>query len=481
MSPLTLTVAKASGILDRMGRMTRAEMLELQFVKLKRQLERLYHTNAFYRDKLVAVGAHPDRIRSLREFRERVPLSTKADFLSDQEDAPPFGRRVGVPHEEIALVNMTGGTSGQGQEVYGRTYADVVVQGYFHCLPWFMAGLRPGHFAMNCVPAGGLTTGGWGPPDGFRIAGAGAIHVGGTMTTDAKIAMMQRFPNVNFIYASTNYVMTLAEGLRRAGIDPKVAFPGLKSIFLVAEAYSLEWAERMREFWGAELHEGYGSTQAAGFAHVTCQHGVTRPDGQRGIMHAFEWHTLIEIIDPDTGEPAEPGEDGEIIVTNLDIVGAPVLRFSTRDRARYLPYQTCACGRPWDGIESGTVGRYDDMLKIRGNNVWPAAVDAAIFAFPEVEEYSGRVYVDEAGRTEVEVMVALTPEGETLSSEPLTRLLDAITGRIKETTNVRMGIRPMKREDLPNFAYKARRWRDERQEGYHRFARKGEKEESRDG
>ncbi len=471
MGRVEIHASTASGILDRMGRMTRAELLALQFGKLKRQLDRLYHTNAYYRARLDAAGAHPDKIDSLKAFRELVPLSTKADFLADQEEHPPFGLRVGVPHDEVALVNMTGGTSGQGQEVYGRTYADVVVQGYLHCLPWFLAGLRPGQFAMNCVPAGGLTTGGWGPPDGLRIAGAAAIHVGGAMTTEAKIAMMTRFPDVNFIYASTNYVMTLAEGMRRAGIDPRIAFPNLKTIFLVAEAYSVEWAQRMKDFWGCDLHEGYGSTQAAGFAHVTCQCGVVDDSGRRGAMHALEWHTLTEIIDPDTGEPAEPGEEGEIIITNLDIVGAPVLRFSSRDRARYLPHTSCSCGRPWDAIETGTIGRYDDMMKIRGNNVWPSAVDAAIFAFPEVEEYSGRVFVDQAGRTEVEVLIALDPRGESLDPDAQLALLKSIGERVKEKTNVRMKFRTAKRQDLPNFAYKARRWRDERQQGYDAFAK----------
>lgn len=471
MNPSGLSVARASGILDRMGRLSREDLERLQFAKLRRQIDRLYHTNPFYRTKLDGAGAHPDRITSMQAFRELVPLSTKAEFLADQDSTPPFGRRLGVPHEEIALVNMTGGTSGQGQEVYGRTYADVVVQGFLHCLPWFMAGLRPGQFGMNCVPAGGLTTGGWGPPDGFRIAGAAAIHVGGAMTTDAKIAMMRRFPNVNFIYASTNYVMTLAEGLRRAGIDPRTTFPELKTIFIVAEAYSIEWAQRMKEFWGADIHEGYGSTQAAGFSHVTCQHGVVDGNGNRGIMHGFEWHTLVEIIDPDTGAPVEPGADGEMIITNLDIVGSPVLRFSSRDKARYMPHGFCSCGRPWDGVETGTIGRYDDMMKIRGNNVWPSAVDSAVFAFPEVEEYAGRVFVDEAGRTEVELMVALTPHGQALEGGDRDRLVAAMIEHIKEKTNVRMKIRIAQREDLPNFAYKARRWRDERQEGYRQVSK----------
>ena len=164
----------------------------MQLHKVRRQLARLHASSGYYRRRMDAAGIAPDALASLDGFRARFPLSNKADFLADQTEHPPFGERLGIPREEVALVNMTGGTSGQGQEIYGRSQRDIHMQGYLHALPWFLAGLRPGDIAINCVPAGGLTTGGWGPGEGLRIAGATAFHVGGTLSTDAKIDLMLR-------------------------------------------------------------------------------------------------------------------------------------------------------------------------------------------------------------------------------------------------------------------------------------------------
>ena len=456
-------VAATLGPLERMSR---EAMLDLQFRKLKRQLERLHRTNAYYRAKLDAARVQPGDIRTLEDFRRRIPLSTKADFLRDQEEHPPFGSRLGVPRDEVVLVNLTGGTSGQGQEVYGRTNADIAMQGYFHTLPWFMAGLRAGDIAINCVPAGGLTTGGWGPGEGFRIAGATALSAGGALSTDQKVALMARFGEIHFIYASTNYIHTLSEAFRARGVTPAERFPMMKALFAVAEGYPMAWARAIEHFWGCPLHEGYGSTQGAGFVSATCERGVVRADRERGLMHIFDWHNVIEVVNPETGEPVAPGEEGEIILTNLDLRGSPVLRFSTRDRARWFPHDACGCGRAWACIEAGTVGRYDDMMKIRGNNVWPLAIDQAVFAHPEVAEYVGRVYVDPAARTEVEVKIALKPEHQSAGGEELQGLVERIRTAIKRATNVSMEVRVVPRSELPTFTYKARRWSDERQAGY---------------
>ena len=184
-------------------------------------------SSAYYRARMDAAPASiRTRSTSLADFCAAFPTSTKADFLADQNEHPPFGERLGIPREEVALVNMTGGTSGQGQEIYGRSQRDVHMQGYLHALPWFLAGLRPGDIAFNCVPAGGLTTGGWGPGEGLRIIGATAFHVGGTLSTDAKIDLMLRVGDVNFIYASTNYLHTLTDALLRRGLEPKRRLSG---------------------------------------------------------------------------------------------------------------------------------------------------------------------------------------------------------------------------------------------------------------
>jgi phenylacetate-CoA ligase len=455
-----------SARLAGLAALSRAELETIQLRKLRRQLVRLHATNPYYRRRLDSAKIAPEALASLDLFRARVPLSTKADFLADQTEHPPFGLRLGIPREQVALVNMTGGTSGQGQEIYGRSQRDVYVQGYYHALPWFLAGLRPGDIAINCVPAGGLTTGGWGPAEGLRIVGATAFHVGGTLSTDAKIDLMLRIGGINFIYASTNYLHTLTEALLRRGLEPKQTFPTLRTLFIAAEGYPLEWAERIETLWGCRLQEGYGSTQCAGFGASTCADGVIAPRGGRGLMHMFEWETLFEVVDPNTLEPVRSGETGELVVTNLSIEGSPVIRFRTGDAARFIAHQDTGSGRAWNAIECGTIGRFDDMLKIRGNNVWPSAVDAAVFSFGEVAEYAGRVYTSQDGKTEIEVRVALTQATAQRDDAGSMRLIDAIRTTIKERTNVWMTVVTCARTELPEFNYKARRWKDERQEGY---------------
>jgi phenylacetate-CoA ligase len=199
-----------------------------------------------------------------------------------------------VARDTVALINMTGGTSGQGQEVYGRTHHDIALQGFLHYLPWFMAGLRPGHTALNCVPQGGLTTGGWGPPEGFRVAGAVAINAPAALSTEAKVDLALRFPNLNFIYASTNFLHTLTDAIRRRGASPANSFANMQGILIAGEGYPAAWAKAMCSGWGCVLHEGYGSTQGAGFVASTCTKGIVRKDGKPGHLHIFEWENYVE-------------------------------------------------------------------------------------------------------------------------------------------------------------------------------------------
>jgi phenylacetate-CoA ligase len=456
----------ASPLLAQVAGLSRGELERLQLAKLQRQLVRLYADSPYYRARMDAAGLTPEQVTSLAVFRARFPLSNKADFLADQAEHPPFGGRLSIPRDRVALVNMTGGTSGQGQEIYGRSQRDIYMQGYLHALPWFLAGLRPGDMAINCVPAGGVTTGGWGPGEGLRIVGATGFHVGGTLSTDAKIDLMLKLGDVNFIYASTNYLHTMTEALMRRGIDPKEAFPGMRTLFIAAEGYPIAWAEKIEQFWGCRVQEGYGSTQCAGFGGSTCDRGVVS-GGKRGLIHLFEWETLFEVVDPQTLEPTPSGEIGEMVVTNLSIEGSPVVRFRTGDAARFVAHADAGSGWGWNAIECGTISRFDDMMKIRGNNVWPSAIDAAVFAHPDVAEYAGRVYTTADGKTEIEVRLALSETAAMqFSPEQRQSLFQSVRGAIKERNNIWVTLIEVERSELPEFAYKARRWKDERQAGY---------------
>ncbi|MEP9360423.1 hypothetical protein [Sphingomonas sp. KR3-1] len=454
----------ASPLLRRFGEATRTELEAHQLRKIQALCRRLYAKSSYYRAKLDAAGLPGGEVGSLDRFTKAMGTSAKADFLQDQQDASPFGTRLGVDHDEVVHISMTSGTSGQGQEIYGRTQRDVHMLGYLHALPWYMAGLRKGDTAINCVPAGGMTTGGWGPGEAIRILGATGFHVGGATSTESKIDLMLKLGGVHFIYASTNYLHTLTEALLARGIVPREAFPDMHGLFIAAEGYPLEWAAKIEEHWGCRLQEGYGSTQLNGFGGSTASAGVFGANGARGLIRLFEWEHLIEIVDPGTGSPVAPGELGEMVVTNLSVEGSPAVRFRTGDAARFVPWQECG-GGAWNAIECGTIGRFDDMMKIRGNNIWPSMFDAAVFAHPEIGEYKGRVYTRD-GKTEVEVKIAVAEHQAALSVEERTRLCTSVRAAIKERSNMWVDVHEVPRAEFQGFAYKARRWSDERQDGY---------------
>ncbi len=454
----------ASPLLRRFSEATRPELEAHQLRKVQALCRRLYANSAYYRAKMDEGGLAGGEVDSLDRFTKAFGTSAKADFLTDQQAAPPFGTRLGVDRGDVVHISMTSGTSGQGQEIYGRTQRDVHMLGYLHALPWYMAGLRNGDTAINCVPAGGMTTGGWGPGEAIRILGATGFHVGGATSTESKIDLMLKLGGIHFIYASTNYLHTLTEALLARGIAPREAFPGMHGLFIAAEGYPLEWAAKIEEHWGCRLQEGYGSTQLNGFGASTGSAGVFGENGKRGLLRLFEWEHLVEIVDPATGAPVLPGELGEMVVTNLSVEGSPAVRFSTGDAARFVPWQECG-GGAWNAIECGTIGRFDDMMKIRGNNIWPSMFDAAVFAHPEIGEYKGRVYTRD-GKTEVEVKIAVAEHQTGLSGEERARLCTSVRAAIKERSNMWVDVCEVPRAEFQGFAYKARRWSDERQDGY---------------
>lgn len=444
----------------------REQVLAMQWQKLRRQLAYLAADNPHYRDKLAKAGIDPARIQSLADFRH-IPFSDKAEFVADQNAHPPFGRRLGIARERVALIAMTSGTSGQGQEIHGRSAHDLVMVGYRHWLAFELAGLRAGDLVLNATPSGGVTAGGWGPPEGFRFGGCTVFHLGGVFSTEQIVGFLERLGELDALYASTNYVNTLTEACRRHGFEPRRQLPRLRCLIFAAEGYPPEWVDRMAAFWGCPLTEAYGSTQSIGYAYGQAAGAPDRRPNGRGMMHGFEWLNLNEVLNPETLRPVLPGEEGELVLTNLDIEASPILRFRTGDRVRYLPHSESATRLPFDGIETGTIGRYDDMLKIRGNNVWPQVVDEAIFAHAEVAEYAGSVEVDEGGRTDVVVRLALHP-GAPAEGEARQALMARLAEAIKTKTNVSMRLVVVPRDSLPTFTYKTRRWSDRRQQGYAR-------------
>lgn len=448
-------------------RMSRKELEDLQLHRLKRQIEYVYHTNPFYRGRFQEHKVTPADVVSLEDI-QRIPFVTKDDLIKDQEEHPPYGSRLGVPRDKISQVHLTSGTSGQGQEVYGRTRADVELMGsiWMHNFHW--SGLVKGDTAVNMVPIATYCAG-WSIMQGFFKLGMTSFHLHG-LDGGAKLRLMDRF-KPHYIWVTPPYLTRLTVLSKELGINPREAFHTLKSITVATEAFPASWALEMEEFWGTHLDEMYGSTQGAGLVAVTCERGAIQPDGARGPLHVVEQYFLAEVIDPATGRQVKAGEEGEVVLTGFEHEASPVIRFRTRDRVRFLTHEHCPCGRPFNIWESGTITRYDDMLKIRGMNVWPSAVDSAVFAHREVDEYVGRVSIDREGREAVVLTLALKPEAVGLAAADRAALLRRVGEAVRAATGVSMEISEVARAELPTFEFKSRRWIDERQKGLTRGTR----------
>jgi phenylacetate-CoA ligase len=433
----------------------RAEIEGLQLAKLQSLVARLYETNAFYRKHMKSHGITPRHISSLSSLSQLPPV-TKKMFVADQEAHPPFGKRLGVDESEVAMIHVTSGTSGQGREVYGLTTSDIEVVTDSSVAMWRWAGLQPDDIASSMVPVTNSAAGVSMRP-AVLTAGRYPYHVG-HLPYGERIDWFQRF-GVNAIYGMPSYFAALTGICEERGIDPRSAFPDMRTFVLAGESYPIAWAQRLQEYWGAAIHETYGSTQTGGTCTAgTCRKGAV-PNGDRGRLHLFEWTVFYEVVDPATGKHVAPGETGELYVTTLDRQASPTLRFASGDRARWYSWNDgCDCGLPLGSLEAGTIGRLDDMLKIKGMNIWPEAVDEIVLAYPGVEDYRATIEVDDRGRTNINLDALVLEPGR---SADLTRDLGAV---LKSRIGVTFEVREVGRQDFEQHEFKARRWIDRRSE-----------------
>lgn len=436
----------------------REELKALQFDRLKRLIEHVYAQNLFYRNLYDEARVHPDQIRTWDDFQKRIPRIDKRALLRDQAEHPPYGRKLMVPEAEIRKVYITSGTSGIGQEFHPLTDSDfgIATETGFYFFTW--AGMEKGDLNALFWPlatmAGGLVAFG-----GLERFGAN-VMVLGLFDSKTKIQRLREFRH-HYVWATPVYLTRLTHLCQEIGVDPKREIPNLKGVMLSTGAFPVEWAEEMEEFWGARLYDCYGTTQIRSIYAGTCEKGVV-DRGKRGSYHPVEPIVVAEILDSVSGEPVEFGDEGEVCITTLYQQGAPMIRFRQGDKVRRFPAETCDCGRTWEVWEAGTIARYDDMLKVKGQNIWPLAVEEVIFAHKEVEEYSGRVYVAEGGAEEVTVSVEFKR-----SAEPAlrSRILAELPARLRDRTGVRMQIEEVPQGTIPRFEYKAIRWTDDRQKG----------------
>lgn len=336
--------------------MSRDEMQALQGARLVKLVDRVYHNVAYYRKKMQAVGLEPGDIRGLEDL-PKLPFTTKDDL----RDTYPFGM-FAVPNSQIVRIHASSGTTGKATVVgYTRRDIDVWSECVARCIT--MAGM--GREDIIQVAYGyGLFTGGLGGHYGAEKMGATVVPMS-TGNTKKLITMMIDF-GVTGILCTPSYLMHIAETIDEMGVRDKIR---LKASLNGAEPWTEKMRGRIEEMLGIQAHDIYGLSEIMGPGVATdCRF-------HRGL-HVHEDHFLPEIVDRETYRPVGDGVTGELVISTLTKEGIPLIRYRTKDLTS-IDHSPCECGRTTARIARFT-GRSDDMLIIRGVNVFPSQIEAAL-------------------------------------------------------------------------------------------------------
>lgn len=371
---------------ERIETMPREQICELQLRKLRRQVAYNYEHSEFYRQKFDDVGIHPEDIRALDDLTA-LPFTTKGELRDSQIEAPPLGRHAAAPMSRVIRIHSSSGTTGRPSYV-GITKNDRDVWIESVARVYWAEGVRPD----SVVAMGfglGFFVGGLPLHDAIEEIGATFIPVG-TGASDRLITSIQNL-GANQLTCTPSYATYLAEYVRnKFHVEPRTL--GIERIQLGAEPGGGIPAvrQRLEDDWGAVVTEGIGNADVIPVYGGEC-------DERAGMHYLTPDFAIMEIIDPDTGESLsfdEPELRGELVFTHIDRECVPLVRFRTRDRVVAWT-DPCPCGRT--GIRLRCVGRTDDMLIVRGVNVWPSAVKDVIVSMRPRTTGEMQILLDEPG------------------------------------------------------------------------------------
>ena len=341
----------------------RETMRALQLKKLKETVKYEYDNVPYYREKMDKAGVKPEDIQTLEDIR-KLPFITKEDIAANY----PTGL-FAKPMEEIVRIHASSGTTGK-PKIAGYTRNDLEMWG--ECVARAMASAGQDSKSVIQVAYGyGLFTGGLGAHIGAETIGATVLPMS-SGNTKKQIMFMQDMKSTA-LACTPSYALTIAEGVAKAGIDP--ADLSLQSGIFGAEPWTEGMRKDIEKGLGIKAYDIYGLTEIVG-------PGVSISCDEHNGMHIQEDYFYPEIIDPETLEPLPDGEIGELVFTTLGKEGFPMIRYRTRDLC-YLMRDKCACGRTTVRM-SKILGRTDDMLIIRGVNVFPSQIETVISKFEEL-------------------------------------------------------------------------------------------------
>lgn len=421
--------------------MSREQMREVQGEKLRKIVAHAYSNSPFYKQRLDEHGVHPSDIKTIDDI-VKLPFTVKQDL----RDNYPFGL-MAVPMSDIIRLHASSGTTGKPIVVgYTRTDLDNWSEAVARCLTAFGLGKND---LVQISYGYGLFTGGLGAHAGVQKIGATVIPTS-SGNTQKQMQLMQDF-GTTALACTPSYAMYMSDELQKAGIT-------LDRLKLRVGIFGAEpWTEAMRQELqkklGVKAYDIYGLTEISGpgvGGECECQCGT----------HIWEDLYYPEIIDPVTLKPVEPGQKGELVFTTLDKWGMPMLRYRTRDLTT-LNYEKCDCGRTC--VRMGKImGRSDDMMIVRGVNVFPSQIESILLEFPEYEPYF-LIEVDRVNNTDTfDIQVEVKPEFYTDRINELVRIRQRLTSRIQSVIGIQPNIKIVQPNTIERSTGKAKRAIDHR-------------------
>lgn len=395
--------------------MSRQELEKLKLRRLQETVCRAYTFVESYRKKMDTAGVTPQDIKSLADV-SKLPLTTKQDLRANY----PFGL-FAVPMSEVVRIHSSSGTTGK-PTVVGYTRHDLDIWAELMARALTSAGASR-HSVVQNAYGYGLFTGGLGVHYGAERIGASVIPSSGG-NTQRQVMLMQDF-GTTVLTCTPSYALFMAEVMKQEGIAPD-------QLKLKAGIFGAEpWSESMRREIESKLQisafDIYGLSEIIG-------PGVGIECSEKNGLHVWEDHFLVEIIDPDTLEPQPPGKHGELVITTLTKEALPMVRYRTRDLT-HIDVEPCACGRTHLRMFK-VLGRSDDMIIIRGVNVFPSMVESVLLGMPGVEPHYMLV-VDRVGNLdELEIQVEVS---ETVFSDEI-RKMETLSKQIKKELESALGV-----------------------------------------
>jgi phenylacetate-CoA ligase len=406
----------------------------LQLDRLRRSLHHAWDNNSMQQARFRAAGVHPDDLRDLSDLA-RFPFTTKADL----RDAYPFGL-FAVPRDRILRLHASSGTTGRAT-VVGYTARDLDTWAEIMARSIRAAGGRPGDMVHNSFGYG-LFTGGLGYHAGAERLGCTVVPVSGGMT-DRQVTLIDDF-RPRMIFGTPSYMLSVIDEFRRRGLDP--AQSSLEIGLFGAEPWTPAMRDEIETAFGIRAYDLYGLSEIIGpGVSVECA-----DDPRDGGMTIWEDHFYPEIIDPDTGTVLPDGEWGELVLTTLTKEGLPMLRYRTRDLTRLGPGHS----RPMRRMERVT-GRTDDMIILRGVNIFPTQIEEILLACPGLAPH----FQIELSRLKRMDRMAVLAEALPGHAEAETRMAAAraLAQRIKNMVGLSVEVRVAEPGGVPRSEGKAKR------------------------